>query len=424
MLTVFYSYAHEDETLRDELEKHLSLLKRQGVIDDWHDREITAGQHWRNQIDEHLEAAQLILLLVSADFLASDYCNDVELKRALGREKEGSARVIPIILRPADWESAAFGQLQCLPTDAVAVTQWANQDAAFTDIAKGIRKAVQALIPEAATRQSQSVKADSLTATVQPDDPISESAGQSADQVKSPPIINENKQHEAAQASPMQPFKWYWLVLVGVLGLFWVITLPFFTSAYQDHISQGRDYLHLGKFTDAQKEFQDALNLHPLYILANVVEALMNEKSGQLIKKYAKALVKNTDANIGIETTQVFDDNDLVRIEAKLKILEKAYPDDADVQMLFGRFYAGKAAFIPAETHYQKALELNKDSAEAHFGLSYVYDLQRKFKEANEHAQKAVALSDNTSRYVINWANSFAELENYHEAIKTIRKPE
>ena len=140
---IFYSYAHEDEDLRDELEKHLILLRRQGVITQWHDRQITAGQEWRGQIDEHLHTADLILLLISADFVASDYCYDVELMRALERHKRGSAIVIPIILRPVDnWQSAPFGGLQALPQDGKPVTTWEHQDEAFADIVQGIRRTI------------------------------------------------------------------------------------------------------------------------------------------------------------------------------------------------------------------------------------------------------------------------------------------
>jgi len=136
---VFYSYAHEDESLRDELEKHLSLLHRQGTITAWHDRQIMPGTDWHGEIDQHLDMASLILLLISPDFLASDYCYTVEMQRALERHKQGKARVIPVILRPVDWHEAPFAHLQCLPRDGKPVTEWDNRDAAFRDIAKGIR---------------------------------------------------------------------------------------------------------------------------------------------------------------------------------------------------------------------------------------------------------------------------------------------
>ena len=73
-LDVFISYAHEDESLRAELAQHLALLKREGEIRPWHDREIAAGDEWRGQIDDRLEAADLILLLVSSSFLAGSIC--------------------------------------------------------------------------------------------------------------------------------------------------------------------------------------------------------------------------------------------------------------------------------------------------------------------------------------------------------------
>ena len=96
---VFYSYSHKDEVLRDALATHLSLLRKQGLIEGWHDREISAGREWEGQIDENLKSAHVILLLVSADFIASDYCYDLEMKHAIARHTKGTARVIPIILR-------------------------------------------------------------------------------------------------------------------------------------------------------------------------------------------------------------------------------------------------------------------------------------------------------------------------------------
>jgi hypothetical protein len=142
-LEVFYSYAHEDETLRDKLEEHLATLKRQGAIVGWHDRAIGAGQEWSNEIDEHVRSAHVILLLISASFLASDYCHDVEMRLALERHAAGDAVVIPIILRPVDWSGAEFARLQALPLNAKPVTTWANQDEAFLDIALGIRRVVE-----------------------------------------------------------------------------------------------------------------------------------------------------------------------------------------------------------------------------------------------------------------------------------------
>lgn len=143
MSKIFMSYSHKDESLRDELETHLSLLKHQGLISTWHDRKILAGDEFGSEIDENLEDSEIILLLVSPYFLASDYCYDIEMKRALERHHYGEARVIPIILEHCDWHSAPFGKLTALPKDGRPVTDYPNQHKAFTEIARGIRKAIE-----------------------------------------------------------------------------------------------------------------------------------------------------------------------------------------------------------------------------------------------------------------------------------------
>ena len=140
---LFFCYAREDKALRDELEQHLSLLKRQKQITTWYDREISPGSEWKQEIDTHLNSAHIILLLVSPDFLASDYCFGIEMKRALERHEAGTARVIPIILRSVYWKGAPFSNLQVLPTDALPVTSWPDRDRAFLDITENIHKAVE-----------------------------------------------------------------------------------------------------------------------------------------------------------------------------------------------------------------------------------------------------------------------------------------
>jgi len=144
---VFYSYSHKDEEFLEKLITHLSLLKRGGVITGWHDRQISAGAEWKDRIDQHLESAGVILLLVSSDFLTSDYCYDIEMARAMERHSEGTARVIPVILRTCDWSDAPFGKLQALPKNAKPVKSWADQDDAFTDIVKGIKRAIAEIVP-------------------------------------------------------------------------------------------------------------------------------------------------------------------------------------------------------------------------------------------------------------------------------------
>ena len=144
-LRLFISYSHKDVSLRVTLGDHLAALQLEGVIETWHDRLISAGQEWAGEIKAELEAADIILCLVSAGFLASPYCQDKELKRALERHRAGEALVIPVILKPSDWSSSALGPLQALPANAKPVTKWSNRDEAFTSVAQGIRQAARQL---------------------------------------------------------------------------------------------------------------------------------------------------------------------------------------------------------------------------------------------------------------------------------------
>ncbi len=148
-IEVFFSYSEQDEQLRDELEKHLSILKRQGALAIWHHHQITAGTEWQGEIDAHLDSAQVILLLVSPDFFAADYICEVEIQRAMERHASRLARVIPVLLRPVDnWQEAPFGKLQPLPTNGKPVTTWENRDRAFENIAAGIRKILESFSSE------------------------------------------------------------------------------------------------------------------------------------------------------------------------------------------------------------------------------------------------------------------------------------
>jgi len=143
--TLFFSYSHVDEDLRDQLETHLAGLQRQGLISSWHDRRIAAGEDFGAAIDSHLDTADVILLLISPNFIASNYCYERETKRALERHEQGVARVIPVILRPCDWHDLPFSKLQAAPKDGRAITMWPNVDEAFLDVVTAIKRALKEL---------------------------------------------------------------------------------------------------------------------------------------------------------------------------------------------------------------------------------------------------------------------------------------
>jgi tetratricopeptide (TPR) repeat protein len=144
-IKVFISYSHQDEVLKDKLENHLSSLKRMGFIKTWNDRKIMASDEWGSQIDSNLADADIIICLISSDFIKSDYCYSQELDLALKRHKEGNAKLIPIILRPVVWSILPFGKIQALPKDGKAVTTWENEDSAFENITYGILDLVHKL---------------------------------------------------------------------------------------------------------------------------------------------------------------------------------------------------------------------------------------------------------------------------------------
>src|SRR6266567_6668057 len=166
-ITVFYSYAHKDKPLRDKLATHLRLLKTQGYIADWSDQDVKPGQEWGKEISNKLESADIILLLVSPHFIATNYCESAEVDIALQRHEAGEAWVIPILLRSVDWETSAIGKLQALPFTLKPVANWSDRDSAFTQISKNIRSLVMDLHDTKNKSNGNNTEEDEPLATVQ-----------------------------------------------------------------------------------------------------------------------------------------------------------------------------------------------------------------------------------------------------------------
>lgn len=140
MAKLVFSYSHVDEALRNELEKHLKPLHRLGLISTWHDRRILPGSELTGEITQNFEDADVILLLVSPDFINSDYCYDIELSHALERHAKGEARVVPVILRTCDWHDLPFGSLMAVPEDGYPITKFTHVEDGFYQVAKAIKK--------------------------------------------------------------------------------------------------------------------------------------------------------------------------------------------------------------------------------------------------------------------------------------------
>lgn len=142
---LFISYAHADEKCKDQLLTHLTMLKRDGLIEPWHDRMIMAGQAFSAAIDNELEKAEIVLLLVSANFLDSAYCYSREMKKALERHDAGAAHVVPVIVRPCDWRNSALAELNAVPRDGKPIILWTSDDEAYLDVANAVRRIAMGL---------------------------------------------------------------------------------------------------------------------------------------------------------------------------------------------------------------------------------------------------------------------------------------
>ncbi|MCP5476549.1 MAG: toll/interleukin-1 receptor domain-containing protein [Rhodanobacteraceae bacterium] len=145
-LKVFVSYSHIDKDLKDRLVKHLRPLENENLVEVWVDHQILAGDDWDKEIAKKLVEADIVLTLVSIDFINSKYCYDIELERALERESSGDSKVIPVILRSCLWSKSPLGRLKALPTDGKAVTTWPDTDLALTLVAEGVRLAAISLL--------------------------------------------------------------------------------------------------------------------------------------------------------------------------------------------------------------------------------------------------------------------------------------
>ena len=142
-IPLFYSYSHVDDEFRKQLEIRLELLRRQNIIDGWSDRKIAPGSNWEEDLNFNLQKAQIIILLISPEFLASDYCYETETIFALEQHEKGLASVVPIIIRPCMWKISNFKHLQVLPKDGKPLTLWSNMDEAWLNVSEGIFKLTQ-----------------------------------------------------------------------------------------------------------------------------------------------------------------------------------------------------------------------------------------------------------------------------------------
>lgn len=158
MAKLFISYSHRDEKALAALHKHFSMLRREGLIEEWFDRKILAGGEIDDEVESNLRDSDIFLPLISPDFLASDYCYEREMKEALRRNEEGSIRVVPIVLEPCDWKSSPLGKLKALPKDGKPISLWTNENTAYLDVSTELRR-ILALTPQSGDSDERSISA-------------------------------------------------------------------------------------------------------------------------------------------------------------------------------------------------------------------------------------------------------------------------
>ena len=363
-LTLFISYSHKDDVLREKLEAHLALLKRRGLFDVWHDRKIGAGREWIGKINDALERADVVLLLVSADFLASDYCQDKELTRAMERHAQGTARVVPVILRACDWEGSAFGKLQALPRDGKPIDGHPDgMDSALKQVAVALREIANELCglpqPVGTPKLASDTRTltDALCSAVEPQSAESDtiapstSPHEATDHRFMPPQQKLKIGSIKLGALELGPFEVNWppsagvirFVMVGgvltcaaMLGLYWLMVKP---------VTDGsRDLMRLGDYVGAVRKLE---GLQPnLQWLPPVANALAQARFG------AKLVTGEPIRSLAPELEQ----------------LSKRSPNMPDVLVFQGLSdYWVDANIEGAIEHFTQATQRDPKHVEAHF---------------------------------------------------------
>jgi tetratricopeptide (TPR) repeat protein len=370
-LWVFISYAHEDEALCHEFIKHLSELQREGLVRDWYDREITGGSEWAEQINERLNSADIIVLLVSPDFLASEYCCGVEMTRALEREKAHQARVVPVILRPSEWATSALAKFNALPQDGKPVVDWPTvnpneHDHGFLNVVEGLRGVALELRPPAAST------------------PPPESS-----EVPERPWMRKLRRWPFAVASG--------LILLCLLGLIGIAAARFRRASQQrservrQYLAQGDDQLKVGRYEGAREPYQQALRLS----------------------------ANNPVASIRLQIIDLAKLRpDAVAFDLRLYELLGQAPRDPYLKVLEGDYLVGQGKPDDAMKCYKDAIALNPDLAEAYFRMGVLYDQRRDIARARRMYQDAVRLAPSSPQYACNLADQYFKHGEYPEAIR------
>jgi tetratricopeptide (TPR) repeat protein len=389
-LKLFYCYAREDKLLRDALGVHLGNLKRQELIIDWHDRNINAGQEWAREIDTNLNEADIILLLISPDFVHSNYCYSIEMTRALERHENGTARVIPIILRHGDYEGAPFSKLQALPTDAVPVIdrKWRTRDEALVNVVKGIRKIVGELLcndwlvmgNEYFLREQyrEALNAFEQATFFNPDNSLAYvGKGQTLNKLASNNFSGEN--HEKALAAFTRAIE----------------IDPLNADAY---VGKGNT-LYVIDWTNDEKELILDIYAQALRLSSNNEEAYIAQGNALLsYENYEDALVSYERAI----SVAVISNRDVYKSKGDVLFQLKRYNDAVEA--------------------YNVCIKAGLRNEEVYTNIGRAFFNLIKYEEALDMYEKALSLNAKSGRIYLEKGNTLFQLNRYQEAIDAYEK--
>lgn len=360
-IEVFVCYAHEDEAHRVALAKHLSALEDEGLIKLWHDRRVLSGREWPGEIDAAMARARVVLLLVSADFLASEFIRRVELPQALKRHASGAACVVPIVLRSCDWEPTALGRLQALPADGAPVVESAHPDQRFNAVTKGLRDLVRRL-------------AD---------------AGAPAAPITAAPAARPARRRAVGWASALAV-----AVAVAAVGL------ALFEQQVAPRLAAARDALRVGHYGLATAE------------LAQVPRWLP-------IKPGADAMARAADLGQRINQPP----QDWLALALAVDAALREHPGEPALLVLQAQaLMRRQEAAGPTRARLQQALAADPQHAEAEFLLGMVDDLGGATAAAAPHYRRAVELAPQVPGYRSNWAHTLLEGGQAEAALAEYRK--
>ena len=385
-LKVFVSYAHEDDRHRATLTRHLSALKAEGLIEIWHDRRITGGREWAGAIDDALRSADIVLLLISADFLASDYCNDVELNEAIRLHGARLARVVPVILRSCDWKKSRFARFNALPTDGEPVVEAAYPDQRFNAVAAGLREVAAELLPAPAA--GKPAMGPALWPLAPGKSKLLKIGKISLFGIELGPL-----------EVPVPQVDGRLLLLAGVLalglagfGAYWLLLQVPLANA-GEHLRKARYDLSL-----------DALGTAPTWLQQWPAVAAARETAALGARTYAPR-------------------QDWEAIGTELRRLRKARPNDPGLMVIEAESSLRRKDYEPARTLVEAATLADPNYAQAWFLLGTIQDQSAgDLAGALKSYSRAVDLAGDSPQYRGNKARTLLDLGRHDEAIAEYRQ--